>query len=44
MAGGRTELALEPRSSVLMTVLCLVDHTGEFKGDKVDAGDKETSC
>ena len=44
MAGGRIELALEPRSSVLMTVLCLVGHIGEFKGDKVDAGDKETSC
>ena len=42
--GGRTELVLEPRSSVLMMVLCLVGHIGEFKGDKVDAGDKETSC
>ena len=42
--GLRTELVLEPTSSVLMMVLCLVGHVGEFGGGKVDAEDKETSC
>jgi len=41
--GLRAELVLEPRSSVPMMVLCLAGHVGEFGGDKVDTGGKETS-